>query len=375
MNVGIVSFWFNRGQATVARQIRSILDEFGHSTFVLARPTKSKFTYSNFVSNEDVWSQNRVRVGSEFNITQSEYLSWVRENNIEAVFFDQNYQFDEIARLRSEGVKTSGRFVWEQFASGHVDAAKQAFDIIYSLTQCEVERYSNLGIDSPYVRWGCHPEVDAFRVERENKGKSFLYIGGFMSIRKPTAATVKAFREVRTLENELLLKVQRPIRKMDFVLPETIEDLATPRRKVLADDSVIDGDARIKIIDQDMTQDDYLSLFANCDVSLAPSRWEGLGLHLFEAQSLGVPTITCNIPPMSEVIEDGVNGLLVDCKPIGLRENGLMAYEPTIDGLRSAIAAFSDPIRAKDLAMGTKEVREKRKWSLTCKDYLELLTQ
>ncbi len=374
MNVGIVSVWFNRGQATVARQIRSIFDEFGHSTFVLARPTKPKWAYPNFVSKEDVWNQERVQVGSERDISQAEYLDWVKKNNIEVVFFDQNYQFDEIAQLRSEGIKTIGRFVWEQFAPHHVDAAKRAFDIIYSLTQCEVQRYSNLGINSPYVRWGCHPEVDAFRSERENKGKSFLYIGGFMSIRKPTAATAKAFSEVRTPENELLIKVQRPIKKTDFVLPETIKDLATPRRKIIADDSYIRNDERIRIIDQDMTQDDYLSLFANCDVSLAPSRWEGLGLHLFEAQSLGVPTITCNIPPMTEVIEDGVNGLLVDCKPIGFRENGLMAYEPTIDGLRTAIAAFADPVRAKDLAMGTKVVREKRNWSLTCEDYKELLT-
>ena len=38
MSVGIVCKWIASGQAVVARQIRSALDELGHETFVLARP-------------------------------------------------------------------------------------------------------------------------------------------------------------------------------------------------------------------------------------------------------------------------------------------------------------------------------------------------
>ena len=40
MRIGICSWWFNRGQAVVARHLRSTLDELGHETFVLARPTR-----------------------------------------------------------------------------------------------------------------------------------------------------------------------------------------------------------------------------------------------------------------------------------------------------------------------------------------------
>ncbi len=38
VRIGIVSKWIASGQAVVARQIRSALDELGHETFVLARP-------------------------------------------------------------------------------------------------------------------------------------------------------------------------------------------------------------------------------------------------------------------------------------------------------------------------------------------------
>ena len=42
VRVGIVTKWFNRGQAFVSRYVRDALDELGHETFILARPTKDK---------------------------------------------------------------------------------------------------------------------------------------------------------------------------------------------------------------------------------------------------------------------------------------------------------------------------------------------
>lgn len=195
-----------------------------------------------------------------------------------------------------------------------------------------------------------------------------------MSVRKPSAATVRAFSEVESPDSELILKSQRNFDKTDFVIPASISDLSLPRRRILGDDSILRGDRRIKVVNKDMAHDEYLRLFAKCDVSLAPSRWEGLGLHLFEAQSLGVPTISCDIAPINEIIEHGLNGLLVECRPIGTRKNGLTAYEPTIEGLKTAISALNDPERARDLAMGTVEVREKRNWNFTKSDYAQLLS-
>ncbi len=56
---------------------------------------------------------------------------------------------------------------------------------------------------------------------------------------------------------------------------------------------------------------EHLRLFASCDVCLGPSRWEGLGLFLYEAVAFGMPQITNDSPPMNEVVRDGVNGILV----------------------------------------------------------------
>ena len=128
MNIGVVSIWCNRGQATVARHIRDIFDGLGHETFVLARPVRTK-TAEVPILNTDVWMQKGVTHATNHRIPMEEYTTWAKNNSIDTAFFDQNYQFKEIANLRAMGVRTIGRFVWEKFGEGHVQEVLKAFDV------------------------------------------------------------------------------------------------------------------------------------------------------------------------------------------------------------------------------------------------------
>ena len=49
----------------------------------------------------------------------------------------------------------------------HVAGALDAYDVVYSFTRAEQERYATLGIDTPYVPWGCHPELLAIADEAD----------------------------------------------------------------------------------------------------------------------------------------------------------------------------------------------------------------
>ena len=93
----------------------------------------------------------------ESDVPLETYREWVSANSIDVVMTDNLYQFEELAALRADGVKTIGRFVWEHFSDEHVAGAKEALDVIYSLHRGEQARYAELGIESPYVVWGCHP--------------------------------------------------------------------------------------------------------------------------------------------------------------------------------------------------------------------------
>ena len=274
------------------------------------------------------------------------YEAWARDNAIEVALFDQNYQLDEIAGLRRMGVRTVGRFVWEAFTSDHVPAATEAMDVVYSLTRAERERYAGFGIDSPLIPWGCPPELLEVPIERDPETVKLIYPGGFMSARKPFEAVLRAFRAAGDPRLRLVFKAQVPRggRKV--------------RRLARRDD-------RIEVISEDLETDEYHRLFASCDVCLAPSRWEGLGLHLYEATAFGMPIITNDNPPMNELVADGVNGLLVRGVPAGEAKSGIPAFEPDVSELSAAIERVADDGLRAELTRGALAQRERLSWERT----------
>lgn len=58
--------------------------------------------------------------------------------------------------------------------------------------------------------------------------------------------------------------------------------------------------------------DDVAGVLAAADVFALPSRWEGFGLAAAEAMAAGLPVIGTKVPGLTELIEDGVSGLLID---------------------------------------------------------------
>jgi 1,2-diacylglycerol 3-alpha-glucosyltransferase len=361
VRVGVVTKWFSRGQPVVGRQLRSALDELGHETFVLARPKKERGPRPGALDRDGVWDQPRITEASAYDVTEDEYERWVAANRIEAVFCDQNYQFEEIASLRERGVRTIGRFVWEHFAAEHVDRAREAYDVVYSFTRAEQERYAEMGISSPYIPWGCHPElVEVGRaMERTRRGEvvRFIFPAGFAGHRKPLRPALDAFALTRDPRLRLLVKAQ-----VDREELQRAEDVAS-------------DDERIVVMVADQPTSEHLRTFAACDVCLSPSRWEGLGLPLYEAIAFGMPTITNDAPPMNEAVHDGINGLLVRSRPDGTARSGISAVTPDVEALARAIERLADDDERARLAQGARQLREtERRWELTVEGIGELLS-
>jgi 1,2-diacylglycerol 3-alpha-glucosyltransferase len=357
MRIGICAYWFNRGQGVVARQLRSALDSLGHETFVLARPTRAKNIRPAFVDRTGVWDQPQITEASAYRIPTEELVAWGRDKRLELALFDQNYGFEAIEALRRSGVRTVGRFVWEQFAAEHVDAARSAFDVIYSMTAAEQERYATMGISSPRVHWGIHPELLAYSKPAPASGaepRLYFYPAGFLSRRKPVGEILKAFRRVQGDDLRLLIKGQ----------VEREADLLSDGRR---------RDPRVEVILDDLPLDEHLRLFASADVCLAPSRWEGLGLHLYESMALGLPVITNDAPPMNEVIADGANGILVRSRRRGRASSGIPAQRPVVRDLAAAIERVRDPEAFAELCAGVAAARERLAWDRTVSDLAALV--
>ena len=97
----------------------------------------------------------------------------------------------------------------------------------------------------------------------------------------------RSSRPSRTHRGEnlrLLVKAQVERSRLDVILP------------------LIEADERIELRLADEPWDEHLAAVAANDVSISPSRWEGLGLPLYEAVALGMPTIANDDPPMNEVV-------------------------------------------------------------------------
>ena len=347
MRVGVSSYWFNRGQGVVGRQLRSALESLGHETFVLARPTRETNIKPSFVDGEGVWNQEGVTVASSYQIPCEEMLAWARENSLDAALFDQNYQFPEIAALREAGVRTYGRFVWEHFGAEHVEPARHAFTSVYSVTACEDDRYRALGLETPRVPWGIHPELRREPVPSGDGIVRLFFPGGFMSKRKPLAETLRAFRKAKGPELRLIVKAQ---------VERGVDAVREAARR----------DERIEAIAEDLPTEEHLRLFASADACLAPSRWEGLGLHLFEATALGLPIVTNDNPPMNEVVQDSRNGLLVPGKPSKQQpRSDIGSWDPDRRALTRAIERLRDPELRAQLSAGARVRREELSWDRT----------
>ncbi|MCL4288151.1 MAG: glycosyltransferase, partial [Thermoleophilia bacterium] len=366
---------------------------------------------------DPVWNQSGVTAASGHEVPLAEYEDWARTNDLATILFDENYQWEEIGALRAAGIRTIGRFVWEYFAAEHVARARAAYETIYSLTRCERDRYAEMGIESPYVQWGIHPELlaagrgrrtedrpedeadrraaaaspappqgEARGGDRDPSGGgagqragqsgreaehltggisgreaehstgvvTFYFPGSFLGRRKPIRKVIRAFGRARGEHLRLLIDAQVP--RND----ETLREAAAV-------------DRRIELMLEDEPEAEHRARFAACDVCLAPSRWEGLGLPLFEATGFGLPIITNDRPPMSEMVLDGRSGILVPSVRNGTARSGIPAWDPDVDALAAAIERLGDAAELERMRAGVAELAAARSWSRTVEDLAALV--
>lgn len=112
-----------------------------------------------------------------------------------------------------------------------------------------------------------------------------------------------------------------------------------------------------------VTRETALRLVAESEVMLMTSRWEGLPLAPLEAMSLGVPVVAPAVAGIPEIVESGVDGMLVeDRNPSSFA-----------DAIRSIC---DDPVRkASIVAAARAKVDRVFSWSVCLERYQDLYRQ
>lgn len=379
MRVGLVSWWFNRGQATVMRTLRHALDQIGHETYVLARPTASNFERPDFISSDGVWADHdRLTAASASDIPTSEYLSWATVNQLDACFFFQNLDFAGIGALREIGVRTIGTYMWEAFDECQAKDAARVFDVVYAMNEPSASRYVELGLRRvPSVRFAAHPDIAAAATRRTRDPSApvrFVFMAGYLRARKPLGAIVEGFRRGARNGAELTIKAQIPIRRGDLVLPRSGPELTARyvNAPEQADFSELDLE-RVRVVTDDLSQEDFLHELQSHDVVIGVSRWEGLGLHLYECEALGMPLLLNDMEPYSSYADEGGRCLLVDSHSIGTRKCGIEIHEPDLESLAAAFEQLSTRVEV-DKLRAIPQVSHEQRWQQFRDDVSALLT-
>lgn len=356
LRVGFVTYWFNRGQATVSRWIRGAFQEAGIETEILIRPSIAPLEDGSRYSLEDVWylERDEYELAPAFDSPDHYYADWANRKRLDVVFFFQNLQFKAVARLRKQGVRTIGTFMWEAFPKKMVKWTNRAFSTVYTLFHCQDFHFRNLGIDTFYVPWGCHPELFEFKkkiAKPKDEPVRFFFPAGYVTKRKNLALVLEAFRMVQDESCELVLKSNVGLGgEIGANLPDNV-----------------------RVDAGQMTAREFCELYCSCDVAVMPSRWEGLGLGFFEAMALDIPVITTNYPPMSEYVVDKETGLLVETFAGEYLPSGIRSAECTPASLAKAVRTLCDRSVVERMSKNVAQFRENFRWERTAEKLLELV--
>lgn len=281
MRVGIVTEWFERGAAYVSKQFADQLSEAGFDVFIYARNEHGQL-------GAEAWESENLTVGSPIKMPfakplhRSDFRSWIKENNIELVLFNEQIWLPPVIWARELGAKTVG------YVDYYTKESVKNF-ALYDGLICNTKRHKSVfdwHEGMIYIPWGTKTDLFLPRERPETRPLTFFHSAGWSPYRKGTDLAIVAFakhiEETKSV-SRLVVHSQVDI-SLEFPhLASKIEYMtSTGNLEIIAETVGAPG------------------LYHLGDVYLYPSRLDGIGLTLAEALSCGLSLVTTDEGPMSE---------------------------------------------------------------------------
>ena len=306
LNVGFISIWFERGQSYVTKVIR---DAFAtqHETFLFART--GGVNGQPMLEISGIWDIPNLTVWPRYDIPGNVIVQWIRDNNLDAVILNEEYDWKLVKAIKSTGVKVMTYLdYYKEDWKGNMG--------LYDAVLCSTKRTFNLVKDvcrAYYMGWGV--DTDLFRLPSQKPEFTFFHNAGWLGInfRKMTPAAITAFDAISKVMPHVSLFVHSQA-KLEL-LPPIIVDIVHNNPRIVYHEETLPAPG----------------LYYKGKIMVFPTKLEGLGLPLFEALSCGLPVITTNAPPMNEFIRDGYNGSLVNVAFRSTRDDNVAFPEEIVD--------------------------------------------
>lgn len=293
MNIGIVTYWYERGAAYVSKQFEKVLSS-KHRVFIYARGGEK---HANKDANWDhpnvYWSKSEPRYYRTY-INKREFSKWIKHNHIEAVLFNEQTYFEPVLWCKEMGVKS---IAYIDYYTEETIPLFGAYDALICNTKRHFSAFEDFDT-AYYLPWGT--DINLYRPEKESgqlvePGKViFLNSAGVSPQRKGTDIFIQALDLVSSESNiKGIVHSQKSLKQFFPHLSKTIDKLV--------------GIGVLEIVEKTIPAP---GLYTKADVYVYPSRLDGIGLTVPEAISSGLACIASDNPPMNEFIQPEYGNLI-----------------------------------------------------------------
>jgi glycosyltransferase involved in cell wall biosynthesis len=295
-----------------------------HETFVFART--GSVGDQSIVETTGSWAVPHLTVWPHYDIPPETIHRWTKDNRLDIVVFNEEYDWNLVKAVKQTGVKTMT----------YLDYYKddwQANMGLYDAVLCSTRRTYNLvkeACRAYYIGWGV--DTDLFRPPDREPPYTFFHNAGWLGInyRKMTPAVIATFDALSKIRPDWSLFVHSQV-PLDM-LPPMVADIVKANRQIAYHVETLPAPG----------------LYHMGKIMVFPTKLEGLGLPLFEGLSSGLPVITTNAPPMNEFIRHSYNGLLANLAFRTIRDDNVAFPEEIVDmaDLAVKMALLADNTKA-----------------------------
>lgn len=361
MKIGIVTTWFERGAAYVSRQYVDALRASGHEVFVYARGGES------YAKGDPNWDFDWVHWGKRSLLCDRSWTdrgdlkNWLLKNHIELVLFNEQQTWGPVLLCRELGLKTVA------YIDYYTEKSVPNF-ALYDALICNTKRHLSAFDWHPgvfYVPWGTDTELfspqDASGALVASDLVTFFHSAGMSPFRKGTDLLLRAFEQVKG-RTRLIIHTQVDLVAVFPNLSELIEKL--------------ESTGRLECITKTVTAP---GLYHLGDVYVYPTRLEGIGLTICEAQACGLPVIVPDCAPMNEFVPNDTVGRIAGIDRLVARHDGY--YWPqcwvNLESLAAQMQVYVDAPESTEASKkaALQYARESRSWDSNRSELDELLEQ
>ena len=339
-NIGIVTTWFDRGASYVSKQFENVLSQ-QYNVFIYARGGEKHAIGDSYWDKKNVtWGKRRNSPFSMTLVSKRDFIKWLKKNHIDIVLFNEQEWWYPILWCNELAIPTIC----------YVDYYKKntiPFFAAYSSLVCNTKRHFsafNWHTNSFFFPWGTNcklfiPRDNNFNLVHEGI-ITFFHSCGMNPYRKGTDIILNAAEKI-TDAFKLIIHSQIDLRSYyDEDTNRTIDRL--------------EDSGKLEIITKTVQAP---GLYHMGDVYLYPSRLEGIGLTIAEAEACGLVPVVTNNGPMNEFVSDSIS-YLIEVSNFYSREDGYFWPEctPDVNNLRNHMTSIiNDKTKTIDLKKANHE--------------------